>query len=63
MAEDLRQEIIEESDYAEPQGGLVQRLLDLSPWQRLVLAVLLFLDVALCGLMGLVMIGRIVPPL
>lgn len=63
MAEDLRQEMIEEQDYTEREGGLVQRLLGLSPWQRLVLALLLFLDVALCGLMGLVMIGRMLPPL
>ncbi len=63
MAEDWRQQIIEEDAYPEREGGLFQRLRGLSPSQRLVLAVLLFLDVALCGCMGLVMIGRVLPPL
>lgn len=63
MAEDLRQQIIEEDAHPESEGGLIQRLLGLSPSQRLALAVLLFLDVALCGCMGLVMIGRVLPPL
>jgi hypothetical protein len=33
----------------------------LSPWQRFVLALLLFLNVALLGCMCLVMTGRVVP--
>jgi hypothetical protein len=63
MFEDLREEAIEESDleYVEEEP-FYQPVLDLEPWQRLLLAVLLFLNVALCGCMGLVMIGRVVPP-
>lgn len=35
-------------------GGLI----DLRPWQRFVLAALLFLDVAVVGFLFLVMLGR-----
>ncbi len=63
MFEDLREEAIEEGDleYVEEEP-FYQAVLDLEPWQRLLLAILLFLNVALCGCMGLVMIGRVVPP-
>lgn len=44
-----------------PQGGLRGMLQGLAPWQRFVLALLLFLDVALLGCMCLVMTGRVVP--
>lgn len=39
-------------------GGLIGGL---APWQRFVLALLLFLNVALLGCMCLVMTGRVVP--
>ena len=35
---------------------------DLQPWQRFVLALLLFLDVAVVGLLILVMLGRVAIP-
>lgn len=63
VVEDLREQMIREDEEREvEEEGIAQRLLDLEPWQRLVLASLLFFDVALCGCMGLVMIGRIFPP-
>ncbi|MGB9776178.1 MAG: hypothetical protein ACPLYD_05000 [Anaerolineae bacterium] len=42
-------------------GGLAGLIGTLSPFQRFVLALLLFLNVALLGCMCLVMTGRIVP--
>jgi hypothetical protein len=42
-------------------GGLAGLIGMLSPWQRFVLALLLFLNVALLGCMCLVMTGRAVP--
>ncbi|MGD2164679.1 MAG: hypothetical protein PVH50_04025 [Anaerolineae bacterium] len=65
MVEDLRERMIEEEDIEveEPvQEGFVHELRKLQPRQRLILAVLLFFDVALCGCMGLVMMGRVLPP-
>lgn len=44
-----------------PAAGLSGILMGLAPWQRFVLALLLFLDVALLGCMCLVMTGRVVP--
>lgn len=42
--------------------GLLARIVGgLAPWQRFVLALLLFLNVALLGCMCLVMTGRVVP--
>jgi hypothetical protein len=63
MVEDLREQVIqeEETEFEEEDEGLAQVFLGLQPWQRLTLALLLFLDVALCGCMGLVMIGRVMP--
>jgi hypothetical protein len=64
MVEDLREQIIqaEEELGVEKKAPLAQLFLNLEPWQRLLLAVLLFLDVALCGCMALVMTGRVVLP-
>jgi hypothetical protein len=42
-------------------GGLAGIIGMLSPWQRFVLALLVFLNVALLGCMCLVMTGRVVP--
>jgi hypothetical protein len=63
MVEDLREQMIqdEETEFEEEDQGLARVFLGLQPWQRLTLALLLFFDVALCGCMGLVMIGRVLP--
>lgn len=64
MVEDLREQIIqaEEELGVEKKAPLAQLFLNLEPWQRLLLAALLFLDVALCGCMALVMTGRVMLP-
>ena len=63
MVEELREQMLqdEETDFEEEERGVAEALLGLQPWQRLTLALLLFFDVALCGCMGLVMIGRVLP--
>jgi hypothetical protein len=64
MLEDLREQMIQaegELEY-ERRASLAQAFTNLEPWQRLVLAVLLFLNVALCGCMALVMAGRVMLP-
>ncbi len=62
MLEDLREQMIqaEEALEAEARAPFVQSLMSLKPWQRLVLAILLFLNVAVCGCMALVVTGRVV---
>jgi hypothetical protein len=64
VMEDLREQMIEaeEAFEYEERPALAQFFLNLAPWQRLVLAVLLFLNVALCGCMALVMAGRVMLP-
>jgi hypothetical protein len=65
MFEDLREQVIEEGAFEfeeEEEGNILQSILGLEAWQRLVLAILLFFNVALCGCMALVMIGRVVLP-
>ena len=66
MLKDLREQAIQADDVYEQEEktrfAQFQFLLDLKPQQRLVLAVLLFLNTALCGCMVLVMIGRVAPP-
>ncbi len=64
MVEDLREQMIqaEEELDVEEQAPLARLFLNLKPWQRLLLAVLLFLNVALCGCMALVMAGRVMLP-
>jgi len=61
---DLREQMIQAEEAFEAEQGppLAQFFLNLEPWQRLVLAVFLFLDVALCGCMALVMAGRVALP-
>ena len=65
MVEDLREQVIqdEEAESEEEDEKFTRVFLGLQPRQRLILAVLLFFDVALCGCMGLVMIGRVLPRL
>lgn len=64
MFQDLREQVVQPEDEfeGEEKAQFVQILLALEPKQRLVLAVLLFLNVALCGCMALVMAGRVVLP-
>lgn len=64
VMEDLREQMIQAEGTLEleEKPPLIQFFLNLEPWQRLILAVLLFLDVALCGCMGLVMAGRVMLP-
>lgn len=61
VLEDLREQMAqaeEDRGYVE-KPSLSRAFSGLQPWQRFVLAVLLFLDVALCGCMALVMAGRV----
>ncbi len=51
--------LAEEEFEQEEKASLAHAFLGLQPGQRLVLTVLLFLDVALCGCMALVMAGRV----
>jgi hypothetical protein len=62
--EDLREQFIqaEEESELEEQARANQPFLNLAPGQRLVLAVLLFFNMALCGCMALIMMGRVTPP-
>lgn len=64
LLDELRQQVqLQDIPAAPPRrrGGLGGVLLGLAPWQRLTLAILLFLDVVLLGCMCLVMTGRVVP--
>ena len=64
MVEDLRERMIHDEEELDVGEGapLARLFLNLEPWQRLLLAVLLFLNVALCGCMALVMAGRVMFP-
>lgn len=63
MLEGLREQmILAEEDEVGWRASPLQPVLEMRPAQRLVLAVLLFLNVALCGCMGLVMMGRVELP-
>lgn len=66
MLDDLRERTIqaemERELEEEQQRQRVRRMFELAPWQRFILAVLLFLNVALLGCMCLAAFGRIVPP-
>ena len=67
MLDDLREQMMlaEEEYEPEPKTSFAQRfqtVLDLEPSQRLLLAVLLFLNVTVCGCMALIMAGRVTLP-
>jgi hypothetical protein len=74
MLEELREQVIQEDELFELEeerdpilrrieGTQAWRLIaGIRPWQRLVLAALLFLDVAVCGCLMLIMTGRVVYP-
>ncbi len=60
-AEESRKKRSEKRPVGPSSGGLAGLIGALSPMQRFVLALLLFLNVALLGCMCLVMTGRVVP--
>lgn len=68
MLGDLREQMIlaaEEEEFEEEvkrKSSLTHGIASLAPAQRLILAILLFLNVAVCGCMGLVMLGRVSLP-
>ena len=63
VMEDLREHMIQADTLdLDERSPLARVFLNLEPWQRLILAVFLFLDVALCGCMALVMAGRVALP-
>jgi len=67
MLDDLREQMMlaEEEYEPEPKSSFAQTfqtVLDLKPSQRLLLAVLLFLNVTVCGCMALIMAGRVTLP-
>ncbi len=55
VAEEEEGSSVEEQPAA---GGKTSPLMGLRPWQRFVLALLFFLDVAVIGFLVLVMLGR-----
>jgi hypothetical protein len=61
LREQAQDELEELEKLEKPRTGLAGALMGLSPVQRFILALLLFLDVALLGCMCLVMTQRIVP--
>jgi hypothetical protein len=64
VLEDLREQMILEDDVleAEQKTSSIQSIIGLQPAQRLLLAVLLFMNVAVCGCMILIMAGRVELP-
>lgn len=64
MFEDLRNVSTEPETFEEPQASLVERLplfANLKPRERFVIALLLFLNVAVLGCACLLVFDRIVP--
>lgn len=64
MVEGLREQMIQTQgtlEYEE-KPSLIRVFSSLRPAQRLILAIFLFLDVALCGCMALAMAGRVMLP-
>ncbi len=68
VLEDLREQIIQADEELEahpkqtPLEAVKTTIQNFPSWQRLVLSVLLFLDVAVCGCMLLTMLGKVVFP-
>jgi hypothetical protein len=64
---DLREQMLlaeEDLDYREERASsaVTKSIMALKPAQRLLLSILLFLNVALCGCMALIMVGRVELP-
>ena len=64
LLDDLREQMLAEEDLEpyEEKTSYAQAILDLKPPQRLLLAILLFFNIALCGCMMLIMLGRVELP-
>ena len=63
LREQMIQASVEEEEFEQIQGqSPLQSLLSLKPPQRLLLAILMFLNVAVCGCMILIMAGRVEIP-
>lgn len=64
LLDDLREQMIlaEDEFEDEPKASPIQTLMGLKPTQRLLLVVLMFLNVAVCGCMILIMAGRVELP-
>ncbi|MCX7682967.1 MAG: hypothetical protein N2508_13545 [Anaerolineae bacterium] len=63
--EGLREQLIQASEeyYAQAEKGpFYKAILDLPPAQRFVLALMLFLNVAICGCLALLVTGRVALP-
>jgi hypothetical protein len=63
----LREQMLQAEEEFESQEqrtslAFAQGIMGLKPAQRLLLTILLFLNVALCGCMGLIMMGRVELP-
>jgi hypothetical protein len=64
LVDDLREQAVADEEFEEPDqptGGIASVFLGLTSTQRFILALLLFLDIALLGCMCLIMTGRIAP--
>lgn len=62
VVEDLREQIVPDEELrARTRRAPGRRFLNLKPQQLFVLSVLLFLEVAVCGVMALLFTGRIMP--
>ncbi len=64
LLDDLREQMILEEDVfeSEQKSSSIQTIIGLQPAQRLLLAVLLFMNIAVCGCMILIMAGRVELP-
>lgn len=67
MVDSLREQFFSEDedfeyDYEVEEEEAGPPFLGLEPWQRFILSIILFLNVALCGMMALVMTGKVIFP-
>jgi hypothetical protein len=67
VLDDLREQMLqaeEDLEYEDDRTSFAftQSIMELKPAQRLLLSILLFLNVALCGCMALIMVGRVELP-
>jgi hypothetical protein len=67
VLDDLREQMLQaegDLEYQEERtpSAIVQSIMQLQPTQRLLLSILLFLNVAVCGCMALIMVGRVELP-
>ena len=67
VLDDLREQMLqaeEDLEYEDERTSFAftQSIMELKPAQRLLLSILLFLNVALCGCMALIMVGRVELP-